>query len=614
MKKLLLSATTLATCIALIMSCQKSLQEETVVEKPSATKRIMLVSEGFTPPTNTKTSVSGNDVAWIGDGTEMVAINNRDFNKAVTLAGSKAYIDADADYPIYGYYGLGLYSSDNPRSTTPNLCIPCVYNSTFQAGRQVIALPMVAYSTSGSNQLKFYHVTAAVKVMLKNTTGSALKLSHVVVSSTTNGLACAYSNSNHYRKAITLNDNSTPVVDVTPLAEGYSGSVTVNCGGQYGPTLPVYSSDADILEVQVPILPIEAGNLTIDVYAFKEEGAATTIAGVRSGKNNMVYHFSHTASAPALARNQIMTAKIMLQNSTAHEVVDNRAFTINAGGSKVRFSQGNLVYSNHTWYFHTNQYDRCFNYSADNTNISSSISETGTLDLFGWGTSGYHNSSDDQNVNYNPWSSDHRNIHGENNPYGYGPSYNMTDVNLTGSSANYDWGVYNAISNGGNAAGLWRTLTKDEWQYLAKTRSAFPVNNHPQARYTVAKINTDATQVMGIILFPDNYVGGTPDGVVWGEINLNVVALNATTCTTAGWNALQEAGCVFLPKTGYRSSGYLRYSTDSQINIRYWTASAYDKNVAYAFGTESGTFHFNCVWTNYITRHLGHGVRLVKDM
>ncbi|MBQ0016978.1 MAG: hypothetical protein KBT04_08355, partial [Bacteroidales bacterium] len=39
---------------------------------------------------------------------------------------------------------------------------------------------------------------------------------------------------------------------------------------------------------------------------------------------------------------------------------------------------------------------------------------------------------------------------------GFGPSINQVDTNLTGTSANYDWGVYNVISNGGNVVGRWR--------------------------------------------------------------------------------------------------------------------------------------------------------------
>ena len=38
------------------------------------------------------------------------------------------------------------------------------------------------------------------------------------------------------------------------------------------------------------------------------------------------------------------------------------------------------------------------------------------------------------------------------------------------AGTNYDWGVNNAISNGGNEAGLWRTLTIEEWKYLMESR------------------------------------------------------------------------------------------------------------------------------------------------
>ena len=37
---------------------------------------------------------------------------------------------------------------------------------------------------------------------------------------------------------------------------------------------------------------------------------------------------------------------------------------------------------------------------------------------------------------------------------------------MTGDYAKADWGVYNAISNGGNTPNKWRTLTVSEWQYL----------------------------------------------------------------------------------------------------------------------------------------------------
>lgn len=618
MKKIFYSTASLICMLVLIASCQNIIEEEIVQNESAVPGRIQIVSEGFESDIPTKTSVSGNDVAWIGDGTEMVAINSNAFNKAVTVVAGKTYIDATPSYPLYGYYGFKNHLS-NMTTTNPEISFPTTYESSYKAGRQVIELPMVAYSTTGGDKIKFFHVTAAVKVMIRNISDSPLKLSHVVVSSSTSALSSA-----PYETAITLNDNKAPTVNPHDLGSGFNGSVTVALGDK--PTIPVYSSEADILEVQVPIMPIDDSDLTIEVYAFKEGavGSAKAVTGVKSGRKNTIYHFTATAAAPALARNKMMTAKIQLQNSTAQEVVDNRTFTINAGGDTVRFSQGNLMYSNGIWSFHTNQYDRCFNYT-EKTNVRSEYVETGTFDLFGWGTSGYHNPDDSQNANYYPWSIDHRTIYGDDNPYGFGPSTNMTDKNLTGEiGAKYDWGVYNAISNGGNVAGQWRTLTKEEWLYIANTRQTFPVNGVEHARYVLSFINDDTTPVLGLIIFPDNYVGGTPEGVTWGSINGSMIAgdlSTAGTCSTAGWAALEAAGCVFLPNCGYSEPMYLSNfqgapqgpGSNSGITLAYWSSTYINKDRAFAYGGSAASGYIFRDGSNF-GRCGGLPVRLVKDM
>ena len=113
---------------------------------------------------------------------------------------------------------------------------------------------------------------------------------------------------------------------------------------------------------------------------------------------------------------------------------------------KIRFSQGNLQYqaTTKTWRFAENQYDYIGNYNAK-------IAETydGWIDMFGWATSGYNDKMPTMNDDYD---------------------FNYIDefVNIAGT--NSDWGVYNAISNGGNKAGLWRTLTIEEWQYILEER------------------------------------------------------------------------------------------------------------------------------------------------
>ena len=123
-------------------------------------------------------------------------------------------------------------------------------------------------------------------------------------------------------------------------------------------------------------------------------------------------------------------------------------------GRTIRFSSGNLQYqaSTGTWRFAEHQWDII---GSANSNISSSYS--GWIDLFGWGTSGWNSG----NVYYQPYSSAgslESDNGGQYGPYG--------KCNLTGKYAHADWGVHNAISNGGNAAGLWRTLTVYEWNFL----------------------------------------------------------------------------------------------------------------------------------------------------
>lgn len=162
-------------------------------------------------------------------------------------------------------------------------------------------------------------------------------------------------------------------------------------------------------------------------------------------------------------------------------------FTVNSNGDKVLFSQGNLQYIGSAatpyWKFAENQWE----YFGETTGQCSE-SQTVDRDLFGWGTSGYENG----NLYYQPydvgWNSS------SEIGYGYGPKHYYYNYNygLTGDCANADWGVYNAISNGGNTPNQWRTLTDDEWDYL--------INQRPGCRWALAVVNG----VNGAVLFPDN--------------------------------------------------------------------------------------------------------------
>lgn len=243
-------------------------------------------------------------------------------------------------------------------------------------------------------------------------------------------------------------------------------------------------------------------------------------------------------------------------------------FSVSAS-KQVQFSQGNLQYqaSTQTWRFAEHQYDIV---GSNNSNISTSYS--GWIDLFGWGT-------------------------------GNNPTNSSTDGN--DYSTFVDWGV-NAISNGGNQANQWRTLTKDEWVYLFYTRA------NAANRFGLGSVNG----VNGTIILPDNW--NTPQGVSFTPSTSKGLAdqgsyyydengghFGDNTYTAEQWSVMEQSGAVFLPAAGYR------WGTDVDglgSLDGYWSSTPYDEDSAYCL----------CFYSiyldpqNYGNRNNGLSVRLVR--
>ena len=286
----------------------------------------------------------------------------------------------------------------------------------------------------------------------------------------------------------------------------------------------------------------------------------------------------------------------------------NGLFTVNASGTQVEFSQGNLQYqaSTGTWRFAEYQWDYVGSQEpfagaaggtvsgSDNKYISSSYS--GWIDLFGWATSGYHNPYDLYNVNYQPWSNSNATDGPDDiNEYGYGPSANLVSPNLSGGGAEYDWGVHNAISNGGNAAGLWRTLTKNEWDYLINTRVT------PSGiRFAKATVNN----VNGLILLPDNWQSSY---YLLKHPNDDTYYYYVNTITAEEWAVLEQHGAVFLPAAGGRNSWAVNHLN---LEGRYWSTTHHNSRVSSAFVFTSG----GNMGTKTDGRYLGISVRLVQNV
>lgn len=267
----------------------------------------------------------------------------------------------------------------------------------------------------------------------------------------------------------------------------------------------------------------------------------------------------------------------------------NGVFTINENGDQVMFSQGNLQYqaSTNTWRFAENQWE-CV--GEDNANISETYD--GWIDLFGWGTSGYHDTNDPYNVNYFPWSNSTSTVNNTFNKDGYGPSRNMLFPDLDGRSVYYDWGVYNAISNGGNQSGLWRNLTYGEWSYICYNR-----NTASGIRCALAKVNN----INGMILLPDDWEASY---YPLYSVNNTIYEFSENDISSSQWSLLEQHGAVFLPAGGNRSETSISYVGETG---GYWSSSAAYLD-AYRFRFGTGILNLS------YPRCLGQSVRLVYPL
>lgn len=276
------------------------------------------------------------------------------------------------------------------------------------------------------------------------------------------------------------------------------------------------------------------------------------------------------------------------------------AGSMNNNPRRVWFSRGNLKYSggdNGTWSFHTNQYDRV----GDNGQYNYSNFD-GERDIFAWGMNGrQHRGYYSQ---YRPYHDGNTNTNNNRRypkacwAYVNPDNSSVYSYNLNDSDGSADWG-YNAISNGGNTVNSgWRTLTKDEWQYL--------INNHTHFNSTV--------------------------NGVWGHVFRpygNTQSISGT-YTAQQWAAEEANGTLFLPGAGMRwfgnnppsmsGSNYNRYFTaiprrgfypglDGDPHGLYWTATIADWSNAWVFHYSTGGI---TTGESYL-RNDGMCVRLVKN-
>ena len=239
---------------------------------------------------------------------------------------------------------------------------------------------------------------------------------------------------------------------------------------------------------------------------------------------------------------------------------------------KICFSQGNLQFHAKKGEFRFAEYQwDCI--GEANENISPNYD--GWIDLFGWGTSGYKGCQPTKvSTNY----------------VEYGPK----SGDFKGANANYDWGVYNPVTNGGNKVGLWRTLKDSEWKFLIRKRE------NADKLCAQACVNG----VNGLVILPDNFY--ELDVRVSFDSNPNDFTSNKYYAEV--WTMLEDKGAVFIPAAGFRGSDISIGFVGTHGLV--WSASDsnYVNYASYLF------FNSDKVGVFDTTRYTGYAVRLVQDI
>lgn len=565
----------LAVAAVLAVSCEKD------TERLPFDNALEISSEGFGGG-NGKAVVGGSASYWVDE--EQVRVNGS--TCVIAVSSEKAYVNAEGlSSPYVAIYPASILADEDvdlSDGDAVTVNIPSVFNYETEGGRQKLDVPMYSCNHFVDGCLYFKHLTGAITVMLTNNTNYPLEVDSIIVTNSAYQLSGS--------KSITLNAEGNDVV-VSPAAKvGDNNRVVVLGNGKL--TIPANTTgQANAVDVQVPVLPVGTNNsaFTIRVRTHR----VGTVGAI-------IFQQSQEEGNKHLDQGKIGYAMAKMDGYGANHMTYVGLFTINAGGDKVFFSKGNLQWSydngaTHavngggtaagTWRFALHQYDTIGRASNNNT---MSPTSNDWIDLFGWGTSGYD----------------------EKSPYMIGVPdryYGISGLNNI-AGTNYDWGSYNAISNGGNSPRLWRVLSgkEGEWLYVMKMRINSTLglpdgDNSTNACFTKATV----CNVCGVILFPNGYLHPSDVGVS-GSPSYNVSGADYSSFVVSNvmdWERMEASGAVFLPAAGYREEAVV-----NRVNsyMYYWTSSYYDASEAYYMNYSSSS--------REEARSRGCSVRLVQDL
>lgn len=584
----------MAALLVMAMSCKKN--EEGTNADGKGFRASMEAQTG-----DSKTHLEGSSVKWDSDdairvvnGATPAAWFDFTTNAVVGQDGCVVFepsgqgFDARFFQPNYtAYYPAGIYNHATGKVTLPDTQTYAKVNSYDSFGNG--SNPMVAKSED--ERLNFKHLCGILALSLKGTcTVASIKLT-------------ALNNNVKLWGEGTVNySGDEPVLTLDGNTRTDANSITMNCG-ENGVTLSTTAATRFYFVIPAGVdlggISVELTDKAGNVWNHSTPTMEMSIPRKTLASMAEIAVETHNPNFPIGAIPGWFTVDL---NGTSYTTADDK---------KVCFSRGNLQYqaSTDTWRFAEHQYDFVGGtygnkqignvyydgVKCDNTLIGADYN--GWIDLFGWGTSG------------------------NNNKFPYMTS--MTDSeygdgNKDISGTNYDWGVYNAISNGGNTPNTWRTLNgkgyyTGEWHCILFERQncndlwaygRITTSDSPSTWYSL----DDENNIGGLILLPDNWNDVKPVDIDF-QPGAGSGSFSANTYSTEQWAKMEAAGAVFLPYSFYRNGNALIEGGS------YWSSS---KDYLNSYNTNATALAIYSNTTNPngnvpVPRHDGFSVRLVKD-
>ena len=482
-----------------------------------------------------------------GNGTQFRATMEDCTSTKTELDGTALNWVAGDQIKVYGNAGSGIYSAtpqtpatvaifNNVSSETGDAPFRAYYPYTLTTDGMNITLPSVQVSENGSlTKFPMYAESSNSELAFKNLCG-VLKLH--LTKANTNITAIAITASSEINGTFSVNYNSGDP-ELTYSADG-TNTTTLTCATAQsianGKDFYIYLPEGSYSGLQIEL------NTNDGRYCVKT--ANTAINVVRSQYTLVTF-----------GETDMIFVEPLLEGALPG------LFSVSAS-QQVHFSQGNLQYkaSSNTWRFAEHQYDYV---GFGNTNISATYS--GWIDLFGWGTG--------------------------NNP-------TLASTSNTDYATFVDWAWNNAISNGGNSAHQWRTLTTEEWFYLLCSRT------NASSKQGTGNING----VGGLIILPDNWT--LPSGCSFtAGVASSYGDWTRNSYTLAQWAQMETAGAVFLPAAGFRGLSGGTFVSSVGYDGFYWSSTPGNEYYAY----EMYFYNDYLNPTNADYRHYGFSVRPVQD-